>query len=90
MSTLGTVLYGHNVTQRSVRAAARELRVASRHASGDTAKRVTDILGMLEELDEQISVAYARDSDTTEIFPERGINDPTDPDPTEPAEEDPT
>ena len=83
---LGTVLYGHNVTQRSVRAAARELRVAARHAGTDAAPRIEAILRTLEDLDEAISVAYAKDSDPTELFPERGIGDRTD----DPADDQPT
>ena len=73
--TLAVVLFGHNVTQRAVRGAARELRAAARYATPSQGAKIAKIQALLEELDEEISSEHAKVSDPTELFPERGIHD---------------
>ena len=73
--SLVVVLYGHNVTQRAVRGASRELRAAARYATPEQGAKIARIQALLEELDEEISSEHAKASDPTELFPERGIHD---------------
>ena len=69
-------LYAHNAAQRSVRAAARELRVALRHTEGAARDAIEGVLETLATIDETLAGNLAADSDQTEVFPEMGAAHP--------------
>lgn len=66
MSTV-TILFAHNACGRSIRVAARELRVARRHATGEVAAMLDTILASLEVADDACSAQILANSDQTEI-----------------------
>lgn len=61
------VLFAHNACGRSIRVAARELRVARRYASESVAPILDEILEKLALADEACDAQIERDSDKTDI-----------------------
>lgn len=63
-------IYAANVTQRSVRASARELRTALRAAPEPVKEEIQRLLLQLQALDEQCDDLLARVGDNDEVDPE--------------------
>ena len=65
-----TILFAMNACGRSIRVAARELRVARRFAGESVAPLLDDVLERLAVVDEICDAAIAADSDQTDITEE--------------------
>ena len=63
-------IYAANVTQRSVRASARELRTALRAAPEPVKEEIQRLLLQLQALDEQCDDLLAKVGDNDEVDPE--------------------